>query len=417
MFNNNVKKMKAEQISKESWLRLIKLAEKYRTEKPLEFIYEKKPVGIENPETGEIGFCAVPMHMEFIDSLAIYRGIDGLMSLLDFYSDSEISDDLFIDQKCYMLSFVNRSKLDKTDIELFNKLGIDLKNKKFLPVIRKYDPGYYPILPETEDDIQYFSQAIEQLLAIDPAETINKSNPDGKFSPVFFIRKAEKTEQGLTWHSEWIDLTDKFTSEQLMDLETVYMNDDDLLENEDDAEMWMDESDGDDDEEILNQIDKATGEHKPFEEDDSDIIFIEDIARATEFRNQIKNVQGEWYVDHFYLPFPVLDDAAQNNRPYFADVVVISDRHWEMILSSNMTHRSGLKDKLKNVLYDTIADKLQIPETVVVRKKLVYQAMKSPCRALDILLLADEDDEFFETIRFEIIDMFMQNPGQPDQEN
>jgi hypothetical protein len=117
--------MKKLQPSLKDWKALYEVAVEFRKAEPWAWIKETDVFGVQNPKTGEIGYCCIMGELGEVLAMAIYEGTEGLQSYLKIQK-GQINpgdpDALFM-QKCLMLSFENGKFVEEDDKEIIDVLS------------------------------------------------------------------------------------------------------------------------------------------------------------------------------------------------------------------------------------------------------------------------------------------------------
>ncbi len=187
------------------WKTLYDACIRFRKAACWEWMTEDDVFGIENPKTGEVGYCCIIGNLGQLLGFIIYMGTDGLESYKNMPDHAEFSEEdfmLFLSQKCLSITYDNKSELYDEDIQVIEELGITLKGAKQYPVIRDMTPGYVPWFI-SGDEADYLSMAIEQVLDVSMRF---KDNPDIIRSkrPKYLVRMSDTISGSHVWVDEWL---------------------------------------------------------------------------------------------------------------------------------------------------------------------------------------------------------------------
>ncbi len=97
--------------------------------------------GVQNPETGEIGYCCIMGMLGEHYALALYLGTEGLEGYLKTRSGEFSPDNVLHIQKCLMVSFEDRKFLKKQDLTTIKELNLKFRGRNEWPLFRSYLPG------------------------------------------------------------------------------------------------------------------------------------------------------------------------------------------------------------------------------------------------------------------------------------
>ena len=157
------------------WKSLYEIALQFKEKKCWDWMWDSDLFGVQNPWTGEIGYCCIMGRSGEHFALATYSGTEGLDGYLRI-ANGEIpcdSFDVLEAQKCLMVSFEDRKFVQKPDYEVIKKLGLKFHGKNAWPLFRNYEPGYHP-WHITKNEVKYLTLALQQ--AVDVALRF-KDNP------------------------------------------------------------------------------------------------------------------------------------------------------------------------------------------------------------------------------------------------
>jgi|GEM_PF-554184 len=155
--------MKERQPTSTQWKALYKAAAEFREIEPWKWVKETDLFGVRNPRTDEIGYCCVMGELGQVLGMAVYLGTGGLNAYCMIQNNDithEDRDFMFV-QDCILVSFENKSALNKEDKALIGKLGIRAKGKRAWPMFRRHEPGYFPWFLEGED-IQFLTLVLQE---------------------------------------------------------------------------------------------------------------------------------------------------------------------------------------------------------------------------------------------------------------
>lgn len=297
----------------QKWGELYKAAIEFKKLKPWEWMYDSDLFGVQNPQSGEIGYCCVMGAIGEHYALAVYTGSRGLQSYWDLAGmEPDFSeDDALYDQKCLQLSFEDRDMLQKKDIDIIKKLGLTFRGKNNWPLFRDYAPGLFPWFLKNED-IEYLTVAIQQAINVcwrvktNPGLIEPPPEKGGMDDDYYFVRVAEKENSTLVWRDKWLT-------------------------------------------------------PKPFEEEEigavpPDQIRIHKILKTAEQTNLV------WEFDSFYLPEPTVE--RKNDRPYFPVALLWGDQSSDLILATDLVKKTEYHSRLIPQFYQLMESSKLIPATV-----------------------------------------------------
>ncbi len=158
---------------------LYRAAAEFRKLAPWEWMDDSEVFGVQDPKTGEIGYCCVLGALEEVFALVVYMGEKGLRVHLDMQDGNfEPEDpDVGFMQDCLMASFENKEDMDKDDIRLIKRLNLNFRGGHSWPMFKRYKPGYFPWHPDREevlfltDALAQATEVCQQLLENEDIET------------------------------------------------------------------------------------------------------------------------------------------------------------------------------------------------------------------------------------------------------
>ena len=175
---------------------LCNLAAQIKALAPWQWMQETDVFGVEDPDTGEIGFVSVMGNVGEYEAVGVYPGAEGLYGFIDFQLDPSASPDRLIEIPQIQLSFSEPKFLEKRDRELLKGVGLKFTGSK--PLFRSYRPGFLPwfiTLKEARLLIHALSQTLEMAKRFAEESITFPSNGDsggdGETEP-FLVRVSRK---------------------------------------------------------------------------------------------------------------------------------------------------------------------------------------------------------------------------------
>lgn len=184
---------------------LCRLALEIAQLQPWRFMEETDVFGVQDPETGELGFVSVMGALGQYQAIAVYRGSEGLYGWIDFEDllqvdpTSEQAHDMLMEIPQLQLAFSPAGLLEKRDREKIRNSGLKFPGAK--PVFRSYRPGYVPwfltsaeashlihVLTQTIDVARRFEKDPDVITVGDDAET-----------ETFMLRVPQIVDSQLVW--------------------------------------------------------------------------------------------------------------------------------------------------------------------------------------------------------------------------
>jgi hypothetical protein len=171
---------------------LCNLAAEIKALSPWQWMQETDVFGVEDPETGEIGFVSVMGNVGEYEAVAVYPGAEGIYGFLDFQTDPSASPDRLLEIPQVQVSFSESKFLEKRDRELLKSSGLKFTGPR--PLFRSYRPGFLPwfiTLNEARLLIHALSQTLEMTKRFASEAVIFPSDGDAE-SELFLVRVSRK---------------------------------------------------------------------------------------------------------------------------------------------------------------------------------------------------------------------------------
>ncbi len=320
--------MKKSEPSLKDWKDLYDAAIAFRKIEPWGWMKETDIFGVQNPQTGEVGYCCIMGELGEVLAIAVYLGTEGLEGYLNIRRGQIQHDDpdsLFI-QNCLMLSFENRKLVQEDDREIINELGLKFRGKNAWPVFRRYEPGYFPWFLN-RDEVLYMTNALQQATDI-----CLRFKDDAKLFRVpgknqYLIRVAEEKNGRVFWKDERRkpSLPEK----------------------------------------------KDQGFYKPVDE-----------VRIQRLKKTARSTPAIWEIDFFYAPTPVLE----GERPFFPYAIMIMDHDTGFILDMHLAETRSYQKEFLEKFLNCIETTSVIPLEILARKEEAVKLLETYASRLNIRL-------------------------------
>lgn len=184
------------------WTRLYELAAELKKLAPWEWMDEGEILGVENPETKEIGFVSVMGMLGEHLSVGVYLGAEGLYDFWDFQEAGMEAEPFALFEIAQLqVSFEDRENVEKQDRDVMTKLGLKFRGKQNYPIFRSIRPRFMPWFI-TSEEAKMLSYAIEQTLAVASRVRENPNLLPSETDEVYLVRVAEKHGKTLVWRDE-----------------------------------------------------------------------------------------------------------------------------------------------------------------------------------------------------------------------
>jgi len=347
--------MKETPPTKADWKALYQAAIEFKEIEAWTWMYDSDVFGVQDPISGEIGYCCIMGSLGEMFALALYLGSEGLESYMRVASgppldSSETFEELML-QKCLMASFCSREELTKEDRQVIKRLGLKFRGRNAWPLFRSYRPAYHP-WHLTADEARFLTLALQQAREVclrfreDPAlfEPLNEE--------LWFVRVPEETEAGLSWRDAWLEPA--------------------LLEEEDLLDVPLDE------------------------------LRLARLKKAAQFMDAI------WEMDFFLSPSAVQEKKGE--RPYYPYLTMTVDHRSGFIFGTDLASPGTHLEKFP-ARFLAMAERLKkLPTELWVEKENAYDLLEPLTSRLGIKLYLVDELESLEAART-ALGQFM---GAPD---
>lgn len=196
-------------ISSQDWSALYAAAVAFKGLKCWEWMYDSDLFGVQNPETGEIGYCCVMGNLGEVFALHVYQGAQGLASYWLLHEQSTLADEgvpmspaeLLGSQKCLAVSYDNRSDLDKKDLELIRSLKLQFRGKNAWPMFRNYQPEFFPWFLSSPEEVRFLTIALQQAADVGLRMKENEEylTPAEEGEEIYLVRVLRNGQWEDTW--------------------------------------------------------------------------------------------------------------------------------------------------------------------------------------------------------------------------
>jgi hypothetical protein len=125
------------------WRRLYEATVRVKGISPWEWMTEADVFGVQNPETGELGFVSVMGMLGEHYAVSLYLGSEGIHGYLNLQELGPFADpEALIQIPQLQASFEDREQLDKRDREVIKELGLKFRGRNAWPWFRSYRTSF-----------------------------------------------------------------------------------------------------------------------------------------------------------------------------------------------------------------------------------------------------------------------------------
>jgi len=312
----------------QEWKDLYEATIQFKKTKCWNWMWDTDLFGVQNPVTGEIGYCCVMGGAGEHFALAVYQGSEGLNGYLALQSGENYPslEDILSLQKLLMASFEDRNILQKEDIQLIKKFDLKFSGSNSWPLFRSYRPGCYPWYL-TGEEARYLTLCLWQAIDVslrfkDDSEMLTPPTENH-----YLIRVPKKDETSLSWRDEWIEPLPLKKAEIIVE---------------------------------------------PIDAD-----------RLEEIKDRIPNGQGVWEIDFFYYPTPVKE---KGERPFYPYITLWVEHHSGFILSQYLAKPAECISEFPGQFLKLAENYKTLPQEILVKKEETFNLLEPITSELGIKL-------------------------------
>jgi len=300
--------------SLQEWKPLYQAALEFKNLECWNWMWDSDVFGVQNPETGKIGYCCVMGILGEYHALAVYLGTEGLEGYLRIQSGEEFPpwESLHV-QKCLMASFEDRELLQKEDLNVIKKLGLKFRGHDSWPLFRSYLPGYVPWFL-TSDEAQYLTEVLQQ--AVDVCSRLRDDTEllVGPTEDHYLVRVFQKEK------NEWVD-------EWLIPL--------------------------------------------PVEEPEPVVVPVDE-TRLVKIKGMVTQRQKTWEIDFFHSPEGVRE---KDERPYFPYIILWIDHDSGFVLNIHLAEQTEYASDSVEQFLNLLEKTKFVPERILVKKEELFNLL------------------------------------------
>ena len=176
---------------------------------PWQWMEESDIFGVQDPETGEIGFVSVMGTMGEHLCIGVYLGVDAiyqfwmLQEIADSVDELETASRLLIIPQM-QASFENRDMVEKEDAGIMRKLKLKYSGPNAYPIFRSIQPGCLPWFLDM-DQIPFLTHVLQQTLDVASRYEEDKSLlwPDDVGDDDMYLLRVPSEQDGeIIWRDE-----------------------------------------------------------------------------------------------------------------------------------------------------------------------------------------------------------------------
>lgn len=310
----------------EEWRDLYEAAKLLKQMAPWRWMVDADIFGIEDPESGEIGYCCVMGALGEVLGLVVYIGSEGL-SLFQEIQSGKISaetEDIHLRQRCLAVIFDDREMLEKKDLDLIKTLGLKFRGRQAWPSFRSHRPGYVPWFL-TGSEARYLSLVLRYTVMIAEkireSENLLKPPKKGQYRVAYISKDGGKA----AWREKW---------------------------------------------------------SRPALYEPEAMLPIVDELRMARIKGNTAQVADAWEVDFFFAPL-MIDEG---DRPFFPYIALYAVHRTYHILNFCLAHQTESTEKFAQNFVDMLEKLKVLPRVIMVRNETTFNFFKPMTDRLGISL-------------------------------
>jgi hypothetical protein len=198
-------KMAVRQPTIQEWRDLYDAAIAFKRVACWEWMWDTDLFGVQDPKTGETGYCCVMGRLGEHRALAVYPGSKGLTTYCLFRDEDDSMEmaELMNSQICLMASFEDKSFLQPPDKESIKACGLSFRGVAACPCFRSYRPGYFPWYINKEEALvltHALRQAVEVGLRVKDNPKLLEHPREGQY----LVRIPSMRDGKMEWIDAWL---------------------------------------------------------------------------------------------------------------------------------------------------------------------------------------------------------------------
>lgn len=290
------------------WKTLYEASIDFREMGCWEWMSDSDVFGVQNPETGQVGYCCVLGQLGEVFGLAVYLGPEGLEQHRKIQSGQlhPGSPESAYSQNCLATWFGKKNDLEQADLKIIRRLGLNFRGANW-PQFRSLQPGYLPwYLTETE--AKYLALCLRETREVAICLHKDPGWLSGPGKNHYLVRVPVERAGAPRWESHWLKPA-PITKTKV---------------------RWY-------------RIDEV---------------------RLQRIKNTTKTRLGIWEVDAFYMGTPVKGE----NRPFFPYAMLCVDQNSGFIFGTVVVEPSEWEAHFPASILGCIEDHNLLPSALWVRK-------------------------------------------------
>jgi len=332
----------------DEWKELFEVSRMLKELAPWKWMEDSESFGVENPETGEVGYGCIMGALGEVFGLIVYLGSEGLAVFEKIQSGNMTmeDEDIFASQKCLAVTFDDREMLDNKDLATIKSLGLKFRGRQAWPCFRSHLPGFLP-WHLTGEEARFLALAIRW--AMNVAEKLRENplalNPQKKGS--YLVGYIVNDDGKPTWHEEW---------------------------------------------------------RKPVPFTAKPVSLSIDELRLAKIKKNSQKSEHTWEVEFFYAPFVI----HEGERPFYPYIALYSVHNNRYVVNFCLSSLTDYETRFLENFLELLEKIKMFPKTMMIRKQAVYDFFKPIADVLGISLKKVKHLPAFEDARVSLINNMAQ---------
>jgi hypothetical protein len=186
----------------DEWRNLYEAAIGIKELAPWQWMSETDIFGVQNPETGELGFVSVMGAVGEHYAVAVYLGALGLYKLLNLEQAGPFAEpESMLEIPELQASFEDRRMLRDEDRRIIKELELKFRGQNAWPMFRSYRPGFFPWFLEA-DEVRFLTHALEQTLDVTARLRTDSSLLETPDEESYLVRVPHQKGDALVWEDQ-----------------------------------------------------------------------------------------------------------------------------------------------------------------------------------------------------------------------
>ena len=196
--------MKIPSVSLKTWNQLYQVADRVHELKPWELVDDTEIFGIQDPISGEMGYCCILGGATDLIGIALYRGTQGLRVYEKIRSGAlnTETEDFLLYQNCLQVLYVKMGDLDREDLKILRKIEKKPQDKPKVPIFRSYSPLWAPWFL-SESEAQFLTLCLERVIDFTEVYQSDLGILDAEHLDTYLTYVPSEKEGHLHWSLKW----------------------------------------------------------------------------------------------------------------------------------------------------------------------------------------------------------------------